>query len=77
MAADYVIDRNGDVWLLVHDGGMAMRANEASKTGVTSAGIAWLESTAGPLIEFDPADYRRTQTSPPAATGGAAPNRDH
>jgi hypothetical protein len=58
--APYVIDRDGHVWAVVRDGGMVMRANEGSPTGVTSAGIAWLETTAGPLLPFDPATYRAT-----------------
>ena len=52
----HVVDRNGHVWLLVHDGGMATRA---TATGPISAGIAWLEETAGPLLPFDPIAYRR------------------
>lgn len=55
-AATYVIDADGVVWKVVHDGGMVTRADD---TGVTSAGIVWLESVAGPLIPFDPAVYRR------------------
>jgi hypothetical protein len=57
--APYVIDRTGLLWLVVRDGGMVMRANEQSPTGVTSAGIAWLDRTAGPLVGFDPIGYRR------------------
>jgi len=53
----YVIDRNGIVWVVVRDGGMVTRADYA---GVTSAGIAWLESEAGPLLPFDPIAYRRS-----------------
>lgn len=55
----YVVDRDGHVWAVVRDGGMVMRANEASASGVTSAGIVWLENTNGPLLPFDPAAYRR------------------
>jgi len=43
---EYVIDRTGLVWLLVHDGGMATRADYA---GITSIGIRRLELDAGPL----------------------------
>jgi hypothetical protein len=54
--APYVIDRDGVVWKIVRDGGMVTRADD---TGITSAGIAWLEAQAGPLIPFDPVAYRR------------------
>lgn len=52
----YVVDRDGLVWRVVRDGGMVTRADF---DGVTSAGIAWLESEAGPLLPFDPIAYRR------------------
>jgi hypothetical protein len=51
----YVVDRNDIVWLIVRDGGMATRA---TATGIETAGIQWLENTAGPLVPFDPAAYR-------------------
>jgi hypothetical protein len=52
----HVVDVNGFVWAVVRDGGMATRAHYA---GITSCGIAWLESEAGPLLPFDPIAYRR------------------
>lgn len=52
----YVVDRDDVVWLLVYDGGMATRATE---DGVVTAGIAWLEETAGPLMPLDAAAARR------------------
>ena len=54
--APYVIDREGNVWAVVRDGGMVTRANYR---GVISAGISWLEAAAGPLLPFDPIAYRR------------------
>lgn len=58
MAATHVIDRDGNVWRLLpeYDGGMVARG---TALGVMSAGIAWLERNAGPLVEFDPDKYRR------------------
>lgn len=56
MSADYVIDRDCVVWLVVRDGGMVTRATHE---GPISAGIQWLEDAAGPLLPFDPCEYRR------------------
>ena len=53
----HVIDRHGHVWAVVRDGGMVTRADYA---GVQSAGIAWLEAEAGPLLPFDSIAYRRS-----------------
>lgn len=55
--APYVVDRDGNVWAVVRDGGMVTRADYR---GVKSAGIAWLEREAGPLLPFDPIAYRRS-----------------
>lgn len=55
--ARFVIDRHGEVWRMVRDGGMVTRADH---NGVVSAGIAWLENEAGPLLPFDPIAYRRS-----------------
>lgn len=52
----HVVDRDGNVWAVVRDGGMVTRA---TATGPVSAGIAWLERQAGPLLPFDPIAYRR------------------
>ena len=57
MNAPYVVDVNGVVWAVVRDGGMVTRATHE---GPISAGIAWLEENAGPLLPFDPIAYRRT-----------------
>jgi hypothetical protein len=57
VSATHVVDRDGNVWLVVRDGGMVTRA---TATGPISAGIAWLEREAGPLLPFDPLAYRRS-----------------
>jgi hypothetical protein len=43
----YLADRNGLIWMVVRDGAMVTRADYS---GAHSAGIVWLEQTAGPLI---------------------------
>jgi hypothetical protein len=43
---DHVVDRDGLVWRIVRDGGMATRADF---TGITSIGIETLRSLHGPL----------------------------
>jgi hypothetical protein len=57
VSASHVVDRDGNVWAVVRDGGMVTRADHS---GPISAGIAWLESEAGPLLPFDPIAYRRS-----------------
>lgn len=54
----YVVDRDGVVWAVVRDGGMVTRAHD---TGVVSAGVAWLEREAGPLVPLDAAAWRAEQ----------------
>ncbi len=49
MTKRYVLDGNGDVWLLVCDGAMATRAHD---TGMETIGIVSLEIERGPLREF-------------------------
>lgn len=52
-----LLDRDGVVWIVCRDGGMVHRPNEASPTNITSAGIAWLERTHGPLrVLYNPTD---------------------
>lgn len=46
---EHVIDRYGQVWRLVRDGGMATRADYA---GIVSVGIDHLERFAGPLVNL-------------------------
>ncbi len=53
--ADYAIDRDGAVWRVVRDGGIATRADY---DGITSAGTTWLAAHRGPLVAFDPAAFR-------------------
>ena len=48
----HVIDSQGRVWLLVHDGGMVTRTDYSGQ--VWSAGTAWLEEDAGPLVGINP-----------------------
>ena len=55
----YVVDRLGDVWRVVRDGGMVTRSDYG---GIQSAGIEWLRAELGPLIAFDPITYRREHT---------------
>jgi hypothetical protein len=52
----HVVDRNNEIWLLVHDGGMVTRADYTGQ--VWSAGTAWLEFDAGPLVGIDPKQLR-------------------
>ena len=47
LAEQHVIDRDGFVWRLVHDGGMATRAHYF---GIVSIGINTLERESGPLV---------------------------
>lgn len=47
LAEEHVIDREGMVWRIVRDGGMATRAHQ---TGIVSIGIATLERESGPLV---------------------------
>jgi hypothetical protein len=49
---EHVIDRNGFVWRVVRDGGMATRADY---TGQTSIGIEELRATHGPLVDLEQA----------------------
>lgn len=56
----HVVDRLGDVWRVVRDGGMVTRADYG---GIKSAGIEWLRAELGPLIAFDPITYRREHQS--------------
>jgi hypothetical protein len=52
----HVVDRNGEIWMLVHDGGMVQRVTPSGQ--VWSAGTAWLEYDAGPLVGIDPVQLR-------------------
>lgn len=54
-ATAHVVDRNGFVWRVVRDGGMATRAEYDR---IVSIGIARLEAEAGPLLPFDAMAYR-------------------
>ena len=47
LAEQHVIDRDGLVWRLVHDGGMATRAHYG---GIVSIGLNTLERESGPLV---------------------------
>ena len=51
----YVLDRDGLIWRVVRDGGLATRADYA---GITSIGMQFLEAMHGPLIHFTPEDVR-------------------
>jgi hypothetical protein len=67
--ATHVVDRFGEVWKIVRDGGMVTRADF---DGIKSAGIDWLEREVGPLLPFDPMAYRREypRTFSPAVDRG-------
>jgi hypothetical protein len=47
---EHVLDRNGYIWRVVRDGGMATRAWDV---GIISIGISALEREAGPLIYLE------------------------
>lgn len=64
---EYVADRDGAVWLVVHDGGMATRA---TAVGAVSIGIVALEEQFGPLMRVhvprpEPARPRSAPPMPP------------
>ena len=50
LQGEYVVDRDGLVWRVVRDGGMATRADF---TGIESIGIETLRSTKGPLTSLN------------------------
>lgn len=54
-APEHVVDRHGNVWRVVRDGGMATRA-EFDR--IVSIGIVALDAEAGPLLPFDAMAYR-------------------
>ena len=55
----FVVDRRGDVWRIVRDGGMAARVTAHGE--LESAGIHWLRDNLGPLVAFDPMTYHRAE----------------
>ena len=80
LQGEYVVDRDGLVWRVVRDGGMATRADF---TGIESIGIETLRSTKGPLTSLN--DFVRSARmgttplngSPPSTTASAPTRRRH
>lgn len=65
-----VVDREGRVWEVCRDGGMAQRAKWQGMNGVESIGIEYLANHHGPLRPFDGKAWYEAQANSCPACGG-------